>query len=69
MEFSTSAKILGRTAVSCTLRVMRAKTEEGFLEGSVGRDPGVGFSGRKAAYSIALKVTKSEFVRNGVMII
>ncbi len=48
---------------------MRAKTEEGFLEVSVRRDPVVGFPGRKAAYSIALKLTKSEFVRNGAMII
>ena len=48
---------------------MRAKTEEGFLEGSVRRDPGVGFPGRKAAYSISLKTTKSDFVRTGATII
>ena len=48
---------------------MRAKTEEGFLEGSVRMDPGVGFPARKAAYLISLKLTKSEFVRNGAMTI
>ena len=48
---------------------MRAKTEEGFLEVSVRRGSGVGFPGRKAAYSIALKLTKSEFVRNGAIVI
>ena len=48
---------------------MRAKTEEGFLEVSFRRDSGVGFLDRKAAYSIALKLTKSEFVRNGAMAI
>ncbi len=48
---------------------MRAKTEEGFLEGSVRRDPGVGFPGRKTACSIPLKLKKSEFVRTGAMII
>ena len=60
-----------RSAVSWILRVRRVKTEEGFSEASeIRRDLGVfSFSGRKAAYSISLKLMKSVFVRNGVMII
>lgn len=60
-----------RSAVSWILRLRRVKTEGGFSDVSeVGRDLEIfSFSGRKAAYSISLKLMKSAFVRNGVIII
>ena len=61
-----------RSTVSWILWVMRVMMEEGSWEGSDDgeRDPKVVvFSGPKAACSISLKLIKSSFVRNGVIII
>ena len=49
--------------------MVRAKTEEGFVEVSARRDSGLGLLDRKAAFSIALKLIKSEFARSGAMMI
>lgn len=54
MEFSRSARAWG----------MRIPCSDGFVRRD---DPGVEFPCRKAACSISVKLTKSEFVRNGVM--
>ena len=61
-----------RSTVSWILEVMRVKMGEDSLEGSDDgeRDPKVVvLSGPEAAYSISLKLIKSSFVRNGVIII